>query len=104
MITDGKRSDGVKKWHYLALKSKPVLYSGKLCNRPVKSLSKLLREISSNHHGDFYCLNCFKSYSTENRLKEHEKTCNKSDSCRIIMPRWNEKIRKIIKSSICNLS
>ena len=35
-------SDG-KKWRYLA----------------VKSLSVLLREITSNHNGDFCCLNCF---------------------------------------------
>ena len=66
MITDGK------KWHYLALKSEPIFDGGKWCNSPVKSLSKLLREKSSNHHGDFYCLNCFNSYSTKNRLKEHE--------------------------------
>ena len=47
MITDGK------KWHYLA----------------VKSLPALLREITSNHDGDFYCLNCFHSYSAEKNLK-----------------------------------
>ena len=44
MITDGK------KWHYLAVKS-----------------SALLRGITSNHNGDFYCLNCFLSYSTEKK-------------------------------------
>ena len=47
MITDGK------KWHYLAVKSVPAL----------------LRGTTSNHNGDFYCLNCFHSYSSENRLK-----------------------------------
>ena len=47
MIPDGEKQ------HYLA----------------VKSLSALLRGITSNHNGDFYCLNCFHSYSTENRLK-----------------------------------
>ena len=41
MITDGKRSKEVKKWHYLA----------------VKNLSRLLRRIASNHNGDFYCSN-----------------------------------------------
>ena len=75
MITDGK------KWHYLALKSEPIFYVGKLRNRQVKSLSRLLREKTSNHQGDFYCLNCFNSYSTENRLKEHEEICNKNDGC-----------------------
>ena len=88
MITDGK------KWHYLALKSEPIFYGGKLCNRPVKSLSKLLRGKTSNHHGDFYCFNCFNSYSTENRLKEHEEICNKHDSCRIRMQKQFEKILK----------
>ena len=51
MNTDGK------KWHYLA----------------VKSLSKLLRRITSNHVGDSFCLNCFHSYRTEKKLKKHEK-------------------------------
>ena len=81
MITYGKRCDGVEKRYYIALKSEPVLYNGKLCNRPVKSLSRLLKGKSSNHKGDFYCLNCFNSYSTENRLKEHEEICNKNDGC-----------------------
>ena len=39
MITDSK------KWHYLT----------------VKSLSALLKGITSNHKGEFYCLNCFHS-------------------------------------------
>ena len=60
MIKDGRRRDGIKKSHYLALKSESIFYNEKLCNRPVKSLSKLLIGKSSNHHGD-YCLNCFNS-------------------------------------------
>ena len=32
-----------EKWHHLALKSEPTLYNGKICNRPVKSLSRFLR-------------------------------------------------------------
>ena len=51
MITDGE------KWHYLA----------------VKSLSALFRGITGNNHRDFYCLNCFQSYTTENKLKKHKK-------------------------------
>ena len=50
MITDGT------KWHYLA----------------VKSLSALLRGITSNHNEDFYCLNCFHSYITKEELKKHQ--------------------------------
>ena len=51
MISNGKN------WHYLA----------------VKSLSRLLRGISSNHNSDYYCLNCFHSYWTENILNVHKK-------------------------------
>ena len=72
MIGDGK------KYHYLA----------------VTDLSALLQKISSNHKEDFYCLNCFNSYTTKNKLKEHEEICNNHDSCRIEMPKWVEKILK----------
>ena len=72
MITDGK------KWHYLA----------------VTNLSALLQGNSSNHEGDFYCLNCFNSYTTKNKLKKHEEICNNHDSCRIEMPKWVEKVLK----------
>ena len=47
MITDGE------KWHYLT----------------VKNLPGLLRGITSNHQGDFYCLNCFRSYRTINKFE-----------------------------------
>ena len=51
MISDGQ------KWHDLV----------------VKNLSRLLRGITSNHKEDFYCLNCFLSYRTENKLEAHKK-------------------------------
>ena len=57
MITDDK------KWHYLT----------------VKKLSVLLRGITSEHVGDFYCLNCFQSYSTKNKLKKHKDVCENHD-------------------------
>ena len=59
MITDGK------KWHCLG----------------VKNLSGLLRAVTSNHHGDFYCLNCFFSYSTKNKFEAHKKICESHDYC-----------------------
>ena len=43
MITDGDTN-----WHYLS----------------IKNISGLLRGITSNHNGDFYCLNCPHSYRT----------------------------------------
>ena len=85
MITDGKKQ------YYLA----------------VTNLSALLQGKSPNHDGDFCCLNCFNSYTTKNKLKEHEEVCNNHDSCYIEMLKWVEiilKYRKIIKGSICNLS
>ena len=45
----------------------------------------MLQEKSSNHYGDFYCLNCFNSYTSKNKLKEHEEICNNHDSCRVEM-------------------
>ena len=72
VITDGK------KWHYLA----------------VKSLSALLRRIASNHKEDFYCLNCFHSCSTKNKLKTHERVCNDHDYCYVEMPNEDNKILK----------
>ena len=68
---------GDKKWHYLAITNLSALLQGKL----------------SNYQGDF-CLNCFNSYTTKNKLKEHEEICNNHNSCHIEMPKWGEKILK----------
>ena len=57
-------------WHYLT----------------VKNLPGLLREIKSSHKEDFYCLNCFRSYRTKNKLKAHEKICENHDYCNVEMP------------------
>ena len=73
MITDGK------KWHYLA----------------VNFLPALLRGITSNHNGDFYCLNSFHSYRTNNALKKHERLCSNHDYYHVEMPKENEKNIKI---------
>ena len=70
MITDGE------KWYYLA----------------VKRLSALFREITGNNHGDFYCLNCFQSYITENKLKKHKKACENHDYFYVEMPKEYNKI------------
>ena len=29
----------------------------------------------SKHHGDFYCLNCLHSFTTENKRESHKKVC-----------------------------
>ena len=89
MITDGK------KWHYLALKSLPTFNETrkKWFNLAVKSLSALLGGTTSNHSGDFYCLNCCHSYSTKKkRLEKHEGGCNDHDNCDVEMPNEDNKI------------
>ena len=48
MTTNGR------KYHYLA----------------VTNLSALPQGNSSNHRGNFYCLKCFSSYTTKNKLEE----------------------------------
>ena len=50
----------------------------------VKSLPTLRRGITSNHRGDFYCLNCFHSYTAHNRLKKHERVCNNHFYCGLV--------------------
>ena len=72
MITDGK------KWHYLT----------------VKTISGLFKGITSNHYGDFYCLNCFHSYRTKNKLEAHKKICENHDYCHVEMSTKDNNIIK----------
>ena len=44
------------------------------------------------HRGDFYCLNCFHSFRTENKLKSHEKVCKNKDFCGIVMSSEKDEI------------
>ena len=57
-------------------------------------MSALFREITGNNHGDFYCLNFFQSYTTENKLKKHKKVCEHHDYCCVEMP---EEYNKLLK-------
>ena len=71
MISNGEN------WHYLA----------------VKSLSRLLRGITSNHDGDYYCLNCFHSYRTGNKLISFQ-ICENNKYFNIEMPSPNNNMIK----------
>ena len=75
MITDGDCN-----WHYLA----------------VKSISGLLRGLTSNHNGDFHCSNCLHSYTTKEKLRKHERICNDRNFCQLKMPDENKKILKYV--------
>ena len=66
-----------EKWHYLT----------------VRSLSALLKGITSKHKGDSYCLNCFHSYRTKEALEKHMKVCEDKDYCYIEMPKKGESLK-----------
>ena len=72
MINDGE------KWYYLV----------------VKNLPGLLKGITSTHMKDFYCLNCFHSYRTKNKLESHKKICENHDYCHVEMPTKDNNIIK----------
>ena len=71
MISDGD------KWHYLT----------------VRSLSALLKGITSKHKGDSYCLNCVHSYRTKEAFKKHTKLCEDKDYCYIEIPKKGESLK-----------
>ena len=60
----------------------------------VTRLSRLLREVTGNKNGDFYCLNCFHGYRTENKLEKHKKICENHDYCHVEMPNEGNKLIK----------
>ena len=72
MITDGKKR------HYLVVKKLHALFIG----------------ITSKHTGDFYCLNCFHSYTIENKLKKHYIECKNHHYFYVEMPNEDNKILK----------
>ena len=86
-------TDGTTIWHYLA----------------IKNISGLLRGITSNHDGDFYCLNCFHSYRTKGKLEKHERIFYDNKFCFLKMPDDGNNIlksnpgKKIVKACLCYL-
>ena len=85
------------KWHYLALKS--ILTTDGYM-RPTQSISRLFNKItSSNTAHDYYCLNCFQSYSTDNKLKKYELVCENHDYCEVVMPDDKNRIIKYASGS-----
>ena len=73
-------NNGTVNWHYLAVKSIPGLLRGK----------------TSNYNGGIYCLNCFKSNTTENKLKKHKRICKNHDFCDLKMPDEDDKTLKYV--------
>ena len=59
-----------------------------------KNISVLLRGITSNHNGDFYCFNCFHTYTSKRKLKKHKRVGKDHDFCGTLMPDEDNKILK----------
>ena len=72
-----------------------ILYAPRNTNHylAVKSLSALLRGITSKHKEDF-CLNCFHAYTTKNKLKKYKNVCENHDYCLAETPKEDNKILK----------
>ena len=54
----------------------------------------IIKRITGNNHGEFYCLNCFCAYTTENKLESHKKVCENHDCYCVEIP---EEYNKILK-------
>ena len=72
-------TDGTSNWHY----------------HTVKGISGLLRRITSNHNGDFCCLNCFHPYTT-GKKSQNMRTCNDHKFCHLKIPDEDNKILKYV--------
>ena len=53
----------------------------------VRSLSALLKGITSKHKDDSYYSNCFHSFASKKSLEKHVKVCEDKDYCYIEMPK-----------------
>ena len=91
MIANNEKNDENDQWYYIALKS---VSTDDGFNQPIQSLSKLIRGIKSNSHGDFYCLNCLHSFQTDNALKKHERICENNNYCEVVISTKSNKILK----------
>ena len=73
-------TDGTGNWHYFEIKGIPGL----------------LRGVTSKHNGGYYYLNRFQLYTTEKKLRKHEKVCDNHDFCNLKMPDEDNKILKYV--------
>ena len=59
-----------------------------------KRFTGLLRKITSNHDGVYYCMICLYSFETKDELKPHENMCENHDHCHMVMPEEGKNILK----------
>ena len=70
----------------------PIWWSLVLHYLAIKKLSVSMRGINSKNISNFYCLNCFHSFTTKNKPKCHEKVCKNKGLGVIIFPTQKENI------------
>ena len=83
-------------WYYLTTKT--------VCN--VRGCSSLLKQTvfiarycqqTLKDHENFYCLNCFHSFATKNKLESHEKVCKEKFFCGTALPARKKTIYSIFE-------
>ena len=78
-------------WHFLALKSEST-EDGYM--RPAKSLSRLMRDQSSNSHENYCCYGCFHSFRCQSTLEKHTLKCKDHKYCKIILPEKDKNFKR----------
>ena len=86
-----KVGDDKGKWHFPAL---PSNLDEAGIRRPKKSISRLMEDISSNSHDDFYCYECLHSFRTEIAIKNHVDLCKNNKLAKIELPNEENKFKK----------
>ena len=59
-----------------------------------KSISRLLEDISSKSHDDFYCFGCLHSFRSESALKNHVDLCKNNKFAKIELPNSESNFKK----------
>ena len=62
-----------------SIREKPVNQKKKMVLSSSKKIPELIHEITLKLKDDLYCLNCYHSFRTENKLKSHKEVCKNKD-------------------------
>ena len=81
-----------EKWQFPASKSEQEESSD--CMKATKSFSRLMRDISSNSHENYYCYGCFHSFRCKSTLEKHTQLYKNHDFCKIKLPEEDKKIKE----------
>ena len=62
----------------------------KILNKATDSFPRLMRDISSSSHENYYCYSCFYSFRTQSKLKEHYELCKNDKQCPVKVPKQGQ--------------